>query len=236
MKTLPFQPTLLATALTAGALVLATPAQAVVISASVTAASSLPTTAAVTQDLANGPFLIHANPSAGPGHVTGDGVDEATSWAFDFTAHPQYAAFMAEGGLAEARLTLTLNTAFFVGGVGPITDLVRPSDAGGDVFPGWTMPGFISGTGGTYSSGSITTSLVAQVGMNAGALHNWLASHNGLFPMLYADDAIVTDASLTLVSAPVPEPAAAWLLLGGAAALLARRQALAARSPAYSGA
>jgi len=213
-----------AAALLATALSMVAPAQATVITATATAASSLPTTVPVLQDLINGDFLIHANNQATLPHVTGDGVDESTTWAFDFSSHPQYAAFIADGGLAEARLTLTLNTAFFVGGVGPITDIAFPADANGGLFPGWTLPTFINGVAGSYSSGSLTTSLVAQVGMNPAELFGWLASHNGQFPMIYGDDAIVTSASLTLVSAPVPEPAT-WAMWGlGAAALLHRRR------------
>ena len=97
----------------------ATPALAVNIVATASAASGQPTPINVNLALQNGDFRIGANPAAGVGHVTGDGVDETTTWAFDFTADPQYAAFLAEGGLAEARLTLVLNTQFFVGGVAP---------------------------------------------------------------------------------------------------------------------
>ena len=199
------------------------PAQAVVINAAALAASTQPITVPVSEDLLNGDFLIHANTQAGPPHVTGDGLDESTTWAFDFSGHPDYAAFVAEGGLAEARLTLTLNTAFFVDRAGPITDIAFPADANGGLFPGWTLPTFINGVPGTFSSGSLTTSLVAQVGMNPVELFDWLTSHNGLFPMIYGDDAIVTAASLTLVSAPVPEPAtwALWAL--GTAAWVRRR-------------
>lgn len=207
-----------ASALLATALLAGTPAQAVVISATATARNMLPPTVDVTQTLQNGDFLIHANPAAGPGHVTGDGIDEATSWAFDFTGDPGYAAFMASGGLVGARLSLTLSVLQFPGGVGPGTDLVRPSDAGGDIFPAWVLPTFLSGSTGTYSSGSITESLIT-VGMDPVALFGWLSSHNGLFPMLYADDAVISQATLTLVSAPVPEPATTLLLLGGLLAL-----------------
>jgi hypothetical protein len=207
----------------AAALGLSSPAQAIVMTATSTSASSQPATVPVTQTLQNGDFLIGANLSAGVGHVTGDGIDEPTTWAFDFSADPQYAAFIASGGVAEARLTLELNTLFFVNGVGPITDIAFPSDGAVGVFPGWQIPSFINGTFGTFTSGSITTSLVAQVGMSGSELFGWLESHGGLFPMIYADDAIVTGAALTLVSAPVPEPAPAALLLAGLGVLAGRR-------------
>ncbi|CAD5371747.1 PEP-CTERM domain-containing protein [Rubrivivax sp. A210] len=208
----------------AGLLCAAAPAHAITISATATAASSQPGPVALTQDLVNGDFTIGANPAAGPGHVTGDGVDETTRWAFDFTADPGYAAFMATGGLVEARLRLTLNTQFFINGVGPSTDVALPSDGVTGLFPAWTLPSFINGVAGNYNSGSIVTSLVSQVGMNPAELFNWLSSHGGLFPMRYADDALVTAADLTLVSAPVPEPHATLLMLAGAGLLLARRR------------
>jgi len=202
----------------------ALPAHAVSITASASAANIQPTTVDPWLDLQNGDFLIHANLQASPPHVTGDGIDETTTWAFDFSSNPLYAAFLADGALVSAKLTLRLNTAFFIDGVGPITDLTFPSDGIASVFPDWLMPSFMTGTFGVYSTGTITTDLVADVGMNPGDLRNWLTEHGGLFPMIYADDAIVAGAVLELVSAPVPEPASWGLMLGGLALLAARRR------------
>lgn len=212
----------------AGAVCLAAlPSHAVNIVAEATAASGQPTTVAATVDLQNGDFLILANPAAGPGHVTGDGVDETTRWSFDFTQHPEYAAFIAQGGVAEARLRLQLNTQFFVNGVGPITDTSFPADAQGQaVFPtpGWVLPSFMTGTHGEFTRGEITVSLVAQAGVSGAGMYQWLVGHGGLFPMIYADDAIVTGARLELISAPVPEPGTWALMAVGVALLLAARR------------
>jgi hypothetical protein len=81
------------------------------------------------------------------------------------------------------------------------------------VFPGWTIPSFLSGTPGTWEMGSISTDLIANVGVNGTELFNFMASRGGLLPFQYADDAVVGFAQLTLVTAPVPEPAA-WMMLG----------------------
>ena len=94
---------------------------------------------------------------------------------------------------------------------------------GNAVFPGWQIPSFITGTPGQFSRGQISTSLVAQVGMNGADLFQWLSGHGGLFPMVYADDAIVVGARLELISAPVPEPATVVLALAGLAGLAGLR-------------
>jgi PEP-CTERM motif len=209
----------------------ALPSHAVNLVADATAANGQPMTVDVTSDLQNGDFLILANPAAGAGHVTGDGVDETTRWAFDFSTNPQYLAFVAQCGVAEARLRLQLNTQFFGNGVAPITDTSFPADVQGNAVypkPSWVLPSFLTGTAGEFTRGEITISLVAQAGMSGAGLYQWLVSHNGLFPMLYADDAIVTGARLELVSAPVPEPST-WALMAAGAALLAARRRTSAR-------
>ncbi len=199
------------------------PARAAEITASAMASSAIPpATVDASLNLVNGDFTILANPAAGPGHVTGDGVDETTRWTFDFTADPDYAAAMADGRVVEARLTLRLSTQFFVEGAGPWTDITFATDGSSSVFPGWNLPAFMSGTHGTWASGSITTDLIGSVGVDGADLFGFMASRGGLVPFQYADDAVVGFAQLTLVTAPVPEPAA-WLMMGLGLLPLARR-------------
>jgi hypothetical protein len=188
-------------------------AQAVTLTATAQAASALPTTVPNTQDLVNGDFFIRANPAAGLGHVTGDGVDETTLWAFDFSADPQLAAFLAEGTVGEATLSITLHTKFFIDGIGPPGAITGPSDGVASVFPRWNLVNSMTGVAGVYSRAIFSTQLVSQVGMSGSDLFNWLASHNGSFPMIFADDAIVVESTLTLNTAPVPEPGT-WALMG----------------------
>jgi hypothetical protein len=232
MNPQPLLSTFLATtALTFG---LSAPAAALTLSASASAASLQPATVAPSLDLQNGDFLIHANTQALPPHVTGDGVDETTTWAFDYSSQPGYAAFLASGPLVSAVLTLRLNTAFFIGGVGPITDIAFPSDGVASVGPGWLIPNFMTGTAGTYQLGSISTDLIVNVGTDPGELRNWLISNGGRIPMLYADDAIVVGAALQLTTAAVPEPAPWALAAAGLLALAALRARAHARSRSRS--
>jgi hypothetical protein len=203
----------------------ALPATAVTLTASAVSAQPIPsTTVDATLNLQNGDFLILANPSAGPGHVTGDGVDETTRWSFDFASDPDYAAALADGHIVSARLTMRLATQFFVNGVGPWTDIAFPTDGLNSVFPGFIIPEFIAGTPGVWGMGSISTDLINDVGMNGTELFAFMSSRAGLMPFQYGDDAVVGFAQLELVTAPVPEPAAWMLLAAGLLPLLARRR------------
>jgi hypothetical protein len=205
------------------ALAAALPAQAVTIRASAISANPIPPlTVDATQNLQNGDFLILANPAAGPGHVTGDGLDETTRWTFDFAADPGYAAALADGRIVSARLTMRLSTQFFVDGVGPWTDIAFPTDGTASVFPGFVIPAFMTGTPGVWQMGSVGTDLVVDIGMDGTELFDFMASRGGLMPFQYVDDAVVGFAQLELVTAPVPEPAT-WLMLAGGLLPLLRR-------------
>ncbi len=215
MKTRPTRSSASAAALLALPLMLAAslPAQAATITASAFAAQAIPSAPVdASLNLVNGDFTILANPAAGVGHVTGDGVDETTRWTFDFSSHPEYAAALADGHIVQARLTFRLATQFFVAGAGPWTDIAFATDGTSSVFPGWNIPSFLSGTLGTWEMGTITTDLIGNVGVNGTELFNFMASRGGQLPFQYADDAVVGFAQLTLVTAPVPEPAA-WMML-----------------------
>lgn len=228
MKTLSLITAAIATtALAAGS------AQAVSITASAYALNPIPpVTVDASQDLQNGDFLIKANPGAGVGHVTGDGVDETTLWSFDFTADPNYAAFVAGGAITSARLSFRLSTQFFIDGVGPWTDISFPSDGVTSLFPGWAIPSTMTGTLGTWTSGPASTDLILNVGIDGAQLKQFLADFNGHIPMLYADDAVVGFAQLELINAPVPEPGTWLLMSAGLLPLALRRRQRAAAADA----
>lgn len=168
--------------------------------------STTPGLVAGSLDEQNGDFLIHANALA---PWTGDGTDEATTWAFDFAQDANYGAFTGTGTpITSAVLTITL-TQFYP--EGPVTDLVRPMD----LFPSINMPHFLH----AGETGSISFELLDYY--SAADVENFMTSRAGLFPMIYADDAIVSSASLVITK--VPSPGTIGLLgLGGL--LIVRRR------------
>jgi hypothetical protein len=158
--------------------------QAAGITVTATATGSLsPPTASFPNTVTNGDFLIWS----GAG-IIGDGIDEQTSWTFDFTTDPNFASFPASAPLASALLTLTLTPK----AVDINTDIVR-IEGFSDVVTA-AIQGLPVGVTNTvelelldfYSSNDILGVFTAGAGQ---------------IPMGYGDDAIVSFAQLDLESA-----------------------------------
>jgi hypothetical protein len=62
--------------------------------------------ASLEDTITNGDFVIRR--AEGENTTLGDGIDEQTTWTFDFSEDPDFAVFSNADSLASARLTLTL--------------------------------------------------------------------------------------------------------------------------------
>jgi hypothetical protein len=63
--------------------------------------------ASLEDTMTNGDFVIRQS-AEGENTTLGDGIDEQTTWTFDFSEDPDFAVFPTADSLASARLTLTL--------------------------------------------------------------------------------------------------------------------------------
>jgi hypothetical protein len=63
--------------------------------------------ASLEDTITNGDFVIRRS-AEGENATLGDGIDEQTTWTFDFSEDPDFAVFPTADSLASARLTLTL--------------------------------------------------------------------------------------------------------------------------------
>lgn len=135
------------------------------------------------QSVQNGDFFIQANPAA---PITGDMVDETTFWWFSFSNDRNFTAFRNSTlpvRAATLRLTLTQPYAS-----GPLTDLVRPVA----LFPIIPMPHFL----GQNETGSIDFNLLDYY--TPAQIKTLLTDQSGRVQFVYADDAVVSFARLTV--------------------------------------
>ncbi|MBD2314776.1 PEP-CTERM sorting domain-containing protein [Desertifilum sp. FACHB-1129] len=150
------------------------------------------------QSLQNGDFLITPIQP----HVTwlGDGIDEVTSWSFDFTDHPNYGTFTPSTKLASALLTLTLT---------PKSGLLITDTMGITGLKSINVPN-IPGLPALHQKGTITLNLF-DYGFTSQEIMGVLTANNGIIPWGYQDDSILSYAKLELEA--VPEPASVFGLL-----------------------
>jgi hypothetical protein len=201
-------------------LLAALPTHASTLSISATARANFaqPTPAPGNENFVNGDYTIFANPDwPNNFYLTGDGIDETTRWSFDFTNDPGYAAFLANGTVTEATYSITLTSKYFFDGIGPPGAITYPNNGTAGLFPLWNLSNSMTGVGGQWSRATFSTQLVGTLGMSGGELFGWLATHGGGFPMVFADDAVVVESTLTLLATPVAEPATLLSLLAGLA-------------------
>ena len=175
-----------------------TPQMAFAITITATATGNTnPPTAQCSENVTNGDFLIGARPGTMP-CVTGNGIDELTTWTFDFRADPDVAAFPAQLPLTSARLTLVLtpksqvvstDTVAISGLRAIITDQIRTLPVGVTSTIELNLLEF-------YNSDAITDVLGLLAGIPVGV--------GGQIPMRYIDDAVVSFARLELTDSAVP--------------------------------
>ncbi|MBW2740742.1 MAG: C10 family peptidase [Deltaproteobacteria bacterium] len=141
----------------------------------------------------NGDFTITPD-GFDPGHTQslGDGVNEGTSWRFDFIADPEFQFFSTSLPLASALLTLELTPK----GSGISTDAFKIN-----------IGGFLPIITPVIQELPIGVTSTIQIELNNfyrnRALPDLLkATHGNSIPAFYADDAIVSFAELTLTSFP----------------------------------
>ncbi len=158
----------------------------------------------------NGIFSITAA-SFDPGHIQslGDGINELTSWDFNFSSDPEFKFFSSSNPLKTARLNLELTPkdnlfatdAFQIDGLGSI-------GAGSDA---------------DYHSNIFSNLILNETQMVTLNLLDFYSSidllsiykaNNGILPASFADDSVVSYARLDLGhnSAPVPEPTSILLV------------------------
>ncbi len=143
----------------------------------------------------NGDFSIWQNHNLAP--LLGDGRNEWTSWSFDFTPSQRFNSLLILNSLSAAKLTLAMTTH----DSWVHTDFVQMDDLDYALAP--EIRSFPSSGHGTVEFDLMDYYTDTEI---LGVLKD----HNGIIPMKYADDAIISHARLDLT--PVPEPSTLILL------------------------
>ncbi|MBE9116616.1 PEP-CTERM sorting domain-containing protein [Lusitaniella coriacea LEGE 07157] len=178
----------------------------------------------------NGDFTITRS---GGNSTLGNGIDELTTWGFDFTNAPNLNKFLNSGRLKFALLTLTLSPKsglittdrLGIPGVGSIR---VPQIAGipavgkiGTVQLDLLKNGFTS----AGILGSLQSTVGSSIGLGGGQTFT-VSNAENVIPFSYADDSIVSFAQLKLETVPEPTSTLGFLALGivGMGSLRRKRQ------------
>lgn len=158
----------------------------------------------------NGDFQIFRTnplPVGNSGFLMGDGINEFTRWTLDFTQDPNFALFDLSFPITSADLFLKLipkDPEF-------ITDFVRINSQP-FINIASAVPAFTIGT-------PIDIHVNLLLFYSSDIIRNLLMTGAGLISMRYEDDAILTQAKLTL-SNDIPEPGTYLLLFVGGLSLI----------------
>lgn len=139
--------------------------------------------ASLEQTITNEDFTIQRT-SEGVNTTLGDGVDESTTWAFDFSGDPNFDNFPS-APLAFARLEMELTpkttlSALDIVRVEGLTDITSPPEFSG------------------LESGELTTVQIDLLEYYSSDDILEVLSEEGQIPMYYADDSIMSGARLIL--------------------------------------
>jgi hypothetical protein len=143
--------------------------------------------ASLEDTITNGDFVIRRS-AEGTNTTLGDGIDKQTTWTFDFSEDPDFAAFPTAEPLTSARLTLTLTPK------SPLItfDIVKIEGLSG-INPA-QFQGLPIDTASTIQLELLdfyTSEQILEI-LNQGSQEQ--------IPMFYSDDAIVSLARLDLTS------------------------------------
>lgn len=145
--------------------------------------------------LQNGDFTLTANNGTSTTYL-GDGVDETTKWDFDFSNNTNLNSFLSDGNLKSALLSLTLS---------PRSGLITTDSTGIPGMGSVKIPN-IPGIPSVGKIGTVTFDLL-DYGFDANNILTALTSGTAnSISWVYQDDAIISNAQLTLESESVPEP------------------------------